>query len=244
MKIRISKKLGLRIAAVMLAVFALYLGLLCFPRPFFQWSASASNLTLYADSSFSPEEGKRILELVEAKLETSPLFSAQMHHSAFICNARWRRLLFFNYKAGVGGLNYYPLTSNVFLSGAVIEENRLISPSGNKVPGDRTLDYFITHEITHTLAKQSTGTYRHFRLPEYVSEGYPDYVAMGSAFNYDEARRAFLSETPEMDRWKSGLYFRYHLLVAYLLQKEDWSVHQLLEGPPPQKTVEDALTRD
>ena len=82
------------------------------------------------DSPFSQEEGKRILELVEAKLATSPLFSPQMHHSIFICNARWRRIALFNRQYRVGGVNYYPLTSNVFLRDALIGENRLISPSG------------------------------------------------------------------------------------------------------------------
>ena len=244
MKIRISKRLCLRIAAILLAVLISYLSLLCFPQPFFQWSVSASNLTLYSDSSFSSEEGKRILNLVEAKLVASPLYSAQAHHSIFICNARWRQVLFFNRHYRVGGVNYYPLTSNVFLREAAVEENRLISPSGNAVEGNRTLDYFITHEIAHTITKKGAGLYRHFNLPEYVREGYPDYVAKGSAFDFDEAKRAFLSEAPEMDRWKSGLYLRYHLLVAYLLEKENWSVQRLIEDPPEQEVLEEAIKKE
>jgi len=244
MKIRISKRLWFRVATILLAVFASYLVLLCFPQPFFQWSVTSSNLTLYSDSSFSPEDGRRILELVEAKLAASPLFSAQMHHSIFICNARWRQLFFFNRQYRVGGVNYYPLTSNVFLRDAVIEGNQLISPSGQAVQGDRTLAYFITHEISHTITKEEAGLYRHFNLPEYVREGYPDYVAKGNAFHYEEARRAFLSEAPEMDRWKSGLYLRYHLLVAHLLEKENWSVRQLIEGPPEQRAAEEAVRKE
>jgi hypothetical protein len=144
----------------------------------------------------------------------------------------------------VGGVNYYPLTSNVFLREAAVEENRLISPSGNAVEGNRTLDYFITHEIAHTITKKGAGLYRHFNLPEYVREGYPDYVAKGSAFDFDEAKRAFLSEAPEMDRWKSGLYLRYHLLVAYLLEKENWSVQRLIEDPPEQEVLEEAIKKE
>ena len=236
-----ASKLSLRLIAILLALFASYLTLLCFPQPFFRSSATTTNLTLYSDTPFSPEEGKKILEIVETKLETSRLFSPEIHHSVFICNARWRQILFFNRKYGVGGVNYYPLTSNVFLSGARIEENRLISPSGNVVQGDRTLDYFITHEVAHTFTKKAAGWYRHSKLPEYVSEGYPDYVAKGKSFDYEKAKQAFLSEAPEMDRWGSGLYLRYHFIVAYLLDKKSWSLQELLENPMEQKAVEDEI---
>jgi hypothetical protein len=241
MKIMRKKKLWLRIIAALLTTLAIYLALLCFPQPFFRWSVSAANLTLYSDEPFSPELGKKVLEIAQAKLAASPLYSAQERHAAFICNARWRQRLFFNLDYGVGGVNLYPLTSNVFLRDALIEENRLISPSGNPVPGDRTLDYFIAHEIAHTLTKRSAGWYHHWKLPEWIREGYPDYVAKGSSFNYDGARRAFLEEAAEMDRWKSGLYLRYHLLVAHLLDKEHWSVQRLLEDSIEQSAVEEAV---
>lgn len=184
------------------------------------------------------------MELAQTKLVASPLYSPQQNHAAFICNARWRQRIFFNKNYGVGGVNYYPITSNVFLRDAVIEANHLISPSGKPVTGDRTLDYFIAHEITHTLTVQAIGWMRYHNLPEWVREGYADYVAKGSAFNYEEARKAFLAEAPEMDRQKSGLYLRYHLLVAHILDKEHWSVNELLERPIEQKDVEDAVRNE
>ena len=244
MKLKRAAKLTIRVVLILLAVVGCYLALLCFPQPFFRSSASTTNVTLYSDTPFSPEDGKKILEIVEAKLASSPSFSRPAHHSVFICNSRWRQILFFNSKYGVGGVNYYPLTSNVFLSGARIEENRLISPSGNEVQGERTLDYFIAHEVAHTITKKAAGWYRHTQLPEYVSEGYPDYIARGKSFDYEKARQAFLSGAPEMDRWRSGLYLRYHLLVAYLLDKKGWSLQELLEHPFDQKVVEDAIREE
>ena len=244
MKLKRAAKFTLRVIVILLALVGCYLALLCFPQPFFSSSASTTNLTLYSDTAFSPDEGKRILEMVEATLATAPSVSVQIHHSVFICNSRWRQILFFNRQYGVGGVNYYPLTSNVFLSGARVKENLLISPSGNEVQGDRTLDYFITHEVVHTIAKKAAGWYRHTQLPEYVTEGYPDYLARGKSFDYGKARQAFLSEAPEMDRWGSGLYLRYHLLVAYLLDKKGWSVQELLEHPLEQRVVEDAVREE
>lgn len=239
-----KKRFWFRAIAAVLIIFILYLGLLCFPQPFFRWSVSAANLTLYSDQPFSEEEAKKVLETTQAKLAASPLYSVQEHHSIFICNARWRQRLFFNRNYGVGGVNYYPLTRNVFLRDALIEENRLISPSGKLVEGDRTLDYFITHEIAHTLTKQAVGSYQHWQMPEWITEGYPDYLGKSSSFHYDESRQAFLSGAREMDRWKSGLYLRYNLLVAHQLDKLHLSVEQLLKQPVEQKVVEDAVREE
>lgn len=241
MKRLLKKRFWIRAIATILIVFTLYLALLCFPQPFFRWSVSAANLTLYSDKPFSEEEARKVLEMTQTKLASSPLYSSEQKHRIFICNARWRQRLFFNRNYGVGGVNYYPLTTNVFLRDAIIEENRLVSPSGKIVQGDRTLDYFIVHEIGHTLTKQAAGSLRHTQLPEWIREGYPDYVGKGSSFHYEQARGAFLSEAPEMDRWKSGLYLRYNLLVAHLLDKQHWSVERLLQEALEQQVVEDDL---
>jgi hypothetical protein len=196
---------------------------------------------LHSDRPFSEAAARRVLQLAEAKLAGSPLYSGQQVYNIYLCNARWRQMLFFNKDYGVGGVAPYPVTSNVFLRGASVEDNRLISPRGAPVTGDRTLDYFIAHEVTHQLTGHAIGPLRYARLPQWVREGYADYVGKGSSFNYDEARRAFLAGAHEMDWKKSGLYWRYHLLVAHLLDHRHWSVAQLLQDPPAQESVEAAI---
>lgn len=235
---KFSKKTLLKIGAAFVVVAALMWGLLCVPQPFFHTSVRAKNLTLYSDQPFASAAGQQVLELVEAKLTTSPLYSAAQKHLVFICNARWRQRLFFTYQYGVGGVNYYPITTNVFLRDSIIEENCLIGPGGNRVAGERTLDYFIAHEIAHSLTGQAVGGIAYHRLPQWKREGYADYVGKGAAFNYDEAKRAFLANEPKMDWAKSGLYWRFNLLVAHLLEKQHWSVQRVLEDPIEQAAVE------
>jgi hypothetical protein len=232
------KKSLLKIGAAVVALVALLGLLLSAPQPFFSTSISAKNLTLYSDQAFAPAAGQRVLKLAEAKLACSPLYSAAQKHLVFVCNARWRQRLFFTYVYGVGGVNYYPFTTNVFLRDSIIEENCLIGPNGNRVAGERTLDYFIAHEITHTLTGQAVGGIAYHRLPQWKREGYADYVGKGAAFNYDEAKRAFLADDPKMDWARSGLYGRFHLLVAHLLEQQQWSVQRLLTDPIEQQTVE------
>lgn len=232
------KRVVLRIAIGLVGCLGLLWGLLSFPQAFFQTAVRANNLTLYSDQSFAPEMGKQLMDKVETKLSTSPLYSSQQNHDVFICNARWRQRLFFTYVYGVGGVNYYPFTTNVFLRDSLIEENCLIGPTGKRVPGERTLDYFIAHEITHSLTGQAVGGVAYHRLPQWVREGYADYVGKGAAFNYDEAKRAFLAGDPRMDWAKSGLYWRFNLLVAHLLEKQHWNVQRLLTEYPEQTAVE------
>jgi hypothetical protein len=104
------------------------------------------------------------------------------------------------------------------------------------------LDYFIAHEITHQLTGHQMGPLRYFRLPQWVREGYADYVGKGGSFNYEEARRAYPAGVPEMDWKKSGRYWRFNLEVAYLLDRRRWPVSQLLREPPPEQAVDAAIS--
>jgi hypothetical protein len=201
-------------------------------------------LVLHSDRPFSGSAGRHLLELAEQKLARSPLYFGRSRYNVFICNSDWRQRLLFNKDYGVGGVAQYPITASVFLRNSLIEDNRLVSLRGTPVMGDRTLDYFVAHEITHQMTGNAIGPVRFYQLPQWVREGYADYVGKGNSFDYDEAKRAFLAGRPEMDFKKSGLYWRFHLLVAYLLDHQHWSVEQLLKNPPAQATVEAAVTKE
>src|SRR5207248_2293708 len=83
-----------------------------------------------------------------------------------------------------------------------------------------TLSYFITHEIMHVLVAGELGAGRYSRLPAWKDEGYADRIAKGTDFGYERAVRQLRRGDREMDPIRSGLYLRYHLLVAYLLDRE------------------------
>ncbi len=236
-----KKKFLLKFIASIIAFIAVIIFLLCVPQTFFQTPVNAKNLSLYSDQTFTPAAGQHVLELAEAKLATSPLYSSLQNHQIFICNARWRQRFFFTHAYGVGGVNYYPITTNIFLRDSIIEENCLIGPNGSRVAADRSLDYFIAHEITHTLTGQAIGGIAYHRLPQWKREGYADYVGKGAAFNYDEVKQLFFANDPKMDYASSGLYLRFNLLVAHLLDKQHWSVQRLLTEPIEQSVVEEMI---
>jgi hypothetical protein len=231
----------LRSLAASVVLFSSYAALLCAPQGLFPFAVSAGGLTMYSDRPIPEASGKQVLELAVRKLARSPLYSVGDVRDVYVCNSRWRQLLFFNRDYGVGGVAPYPVTPNVFLRDARIEDNRLVSRQGIPVAGDRSLDYYVAHELTHQLTGRMLGPLRYWQLPQWVREGYADYVGKGDSFNYFEAKRAFLDGTLEMDPKRSGLYRRFHLLVAYLLDHQKWSVERLLNLPPPQAEVEAAV---
>ena len=238
---KFKHKILLKFVVIIFGFIVVVIFLLCIPHAFFQTPVSAKNLTLYSDQLFTPAAGQHVLELAEAKLATSPLYFPQQTHQIFICNARWRQRIFFTYSYGVGGVNYYPITTNVFLRDSIIEENCLIGPNGNRVAADRSLDYFIAHEIAHSLTGQAIGAIAFQRLPQWKREGYADYVGKGAAFNYDEAKQLFLVNDEKMDYATSGLYLHFNLLVAHLIDKQHWSVQRLLTDPIEQRVIEEMI---
>jgi hypothetical protein len=211
-------------------VFALYLILLCHPGLFFRYAFTRGGITLYSDEPIPPEAAGRVLEIVECRLARSPLAASGWIKDLriYICNRRWRFVLFANTRYKVGGLAYPPLSDNIFLRTAHFDANRLVGHSGREVPGERTLSYYIGHEIVHVLVARELGIVKHWRLPDWKNEGYADLVAKGGDFDYERAREQLRRGDPELDPKRSGLYLRHHLLVAYLLQHRGISVAEML----------------
>ncbi len=226
-----------------LGLFVLYLVLLCHPGLFFRYTLNQGALTLYSDEPI-PTSAARVLEDTEDRLARSPLFRDRTspHIRIYLCNRRWRFILFANIRYRVGGLAYPPLSRNIFVRGAHIDANRLIGPSGNEVPGERTLSYYFAHEAIHTLVFDELGAVAHWRLPPWKNEGYADYIAKGTDFDYQHAVAQLRRGDREMDPRRSGLYLRYHLLVAYLLDHKGIHVHELFSQEfDPVRLVEEIL---
>jgi hypothetical protein len=183
-----------------------------------------------------------LLAQVRERLRSSPLDDAALRPRIFICNRNWRFILFANLQYRAGGINY--LGFNVFLRRCVIEHNRLVGPSGTEVSGERTLVYFMAHELTHSLEANLLGRYRQWRLPAWQKEGYADYVAREKGtFNFGWQLSAFQKRDRELDPKRSGLYLRYDLLVTYLLDFKGLDPKTLLSGPFDRAALEQELER-
>jgi hypothetical protein len=162
----------------------------------------------------------------------------------FLCDTRalFGFLTVDGYRAG--GVAHAQLGGNVFIRPFSIERGTVTGPSGQEKTGERTLTYFIAHELTHAMTADRTGRWRYRQLSAFQVEGYADYVGFGRPLDLARERQALLADAPEMSPRRSGLYKRYELLVAYLLERRGLSVDQLLAGRLAQREIESQLVSD
>jgi hypothetical protein len=205
-----------------------YLFLLCFPQPLFAYKFSTESITLYCDDSI-PAGVERVLQDVQSRLEKCPLYMGHPHQNVFVCNHSWRYKLFTNRNSGAGGLAYGFAPWNIFLRKSDIARNDLFTRQEDSSGPDRPLSYFIAHEITHNLTVRFIGPLAYERLPAWKKEGYADYVGKGGQFDFKKIQSLFKKNDPSLDPKVSGLYLRYHLLVAELLDRRKVTVGEMLK---------------
>lgn len=238
--------MGRRIGIVGLGIVGLallYVLLLCFPQPLFAFKVVAGNLVLYCDEPIAEAATGKVLQDVQRRLETSPFYRDHPHQSAFVCNTSWRFRLLANRSSRAGGFAYAFAPWNVFLRRSDVASNVLFRPTGGSAGADRPLSYFIAHEITHNLTVRQLGMWAYLRAPVWKREGYADYVAKGGQFDFKANLALFATGDRTLDPAASGLYLRYHLLVAELLDRRKLTVLEMLRGEFDRAGLEADLRR-
>lgn len=102
----------------------------------------------------------------------------------------------------------------------------------------RPLSYYLAHEVTLADVFRRFNLLTALRIPQWLLEGYPDYVAKGGDFDFDVNRVQFLAQRPELDFDKSGLYRGFHLKVAYRLDKHHQTIEQIFADPPSEASLD------
>jgi hypothetical protein len=229
------------VASVPAGLAALLGTALAYPQPFFAYHTRQGRLELYSDQPFDAAKARALLSSVEQRLARSPLDHHEAHR-VFVTNSEWRRRLFFNVASGAAGVNFYPVTRNVFLRHSDIDGNVLYGRSGKAAAPPRTLTYYMAHEITHSLTGEERGIAHlwNLRLPVWVREGYADYVGLGGIGTVDVIAyyKSYRAHDPHFVAG-SGFYDRYRMLAAYFLDRRHWTVTQLLAC---NMTIEQAQT--
>lgn len=218
-----------RILLSLLAAVTVYAALLTYPQPLFAHELEHAGIVVHATSPI-PDAMRGTLERVRARVNRSELFVPSAREEVFICTKSWVFALFARQNRAAGGIANGFLGQHVFLRDSDMHRDRLFSPSGSPVAADRPLSYFIAHELTHIAQVRAIGKIAYARVPRWVDDGYADYVAR----NIDLAATlaSFKAGDRELDPARSGLYLRYHLMVAYVLGHKGMTIRQLLTTPP------------
>jgi hypothetical protein len=227
------RRAGLGVAAVL----GVWLALVIHPQPLFAHTASRANLVLHARVPLEPQAGP-LLDDVLRRITRSPLYDPARVHHVFLCDTPALFAFLEPIHPRVGGVAQTQFVGNVFIRPFNLDRGTVIGPSGQEKTGERTLAYFIAHELTHVMTADRIGHGRSARLRAFQREGYADYVAMARPPDFAAARAALIRNDDEMDPKKSGLYRRYQLLVTQLLDREHLSVDALLAQPLDPAAVE------
>lgn len=216
-----------RVALGLAALVAGYLALAIHPQPLFAYTLQRGNLVLHAREPL-PSQATPMLDDALGRVSRSPLYDAARTHHVFLCgtSALYDVFTLWNYKSGAVAQTW--LNGNVFIRPTNVARGRVIGRSGVAKGGDRTLAYYVAHEVTHAMSVDRAGRWRFSRLAAFQREGYADYVAFARPVELARGRADLVADTEDMDPRRSGHYDRYRLLVGYLLQRHHLSVDDLL----------------
>ncbi len=235
-----TKRLLVKLSLVIAGTFGLYLALLLHPDPLFAHEVRVENLVLHAREPL-PAAALEVARAVHGRVARSPFYDPADTYHVYLCDTPRLFALVSVQHPKAGGVAQVGLGGNVFLRPSQVERDRLIGPRGQEVPGERTLTYFMAHELTHTMVARRLGRLAYFRLAAWQQEGYADYVGKGNDFDFTSTLAAFRAGAPELDPARSGLYLRYHLLTAYSLEQLGLTPEALLGTPRPRAPLEAAL---
>lgn len=231
----------MRVLRPVLAVFGLLIvalgGVLAFPQLLFAHHVRHGVYDVWSDRPIPPAiDG--VLDDVTRRLAASEIDEPTRGERVFLCNDDWRLALFSKRLNGrLGGVADNEISRSVFIRHADVAANRVIRPDGRGAGPDRPLSYYIAHELTHVLEGDVVGRTMHFTEPGWLLEGYADFVGKGGAFDLAENRRLLLAGDPLLDFKRSGLYRRYHLEVAELIERRHIGIRQLLAHPPAEASA-------
>jgi hypothetical protein len=232
-----------RVALGAVGVVAAYLALAIHPQPLFAYTLQRGNIVLHARRPLPPEATPMLDEAL-GRVSRSPFYEAARTHHVFLCDTSslYDFFTLWHYKSG--GVTNTWLNGDVFIRPADVRRGRVIGRSGAEKGGERTLAYYVAHEVTHAMSADRVGRWRFSKLAAFQREGYADYVAFARPVDLRRGRADLEADTPDMDPSRSGHYDRYRLLVGYLLQRRGLSADELLARRLDRGETEAALRAD
>ncbi len=173
-----------------------------------------------------------VLDDAETRLARSPLYDAAMVHRLYLCNSPRRMMVLAPKGYGAFAVTY-PLRRNTVLNRTDVRANVVYNHAARH--NRQSLAAVIAHERTHALMMDRYGVAGNWRLPTWKKEGYCEYVGGESAFDRAEGKRLVADGREE----NSGAfrYFRYHLMVKYLLEVEGLTVDEVMARDLGESTV-------
>jgi hypothetical protein len=205
------------------SIVASYLLLLSFPQMLFAHEMSYKTFTVFSREPFN-KEIYSVLDRAEAKLAASPINTGEVRPRILLTGSQgFYSALSLNVGGNSFGKGFALLpTSNVFINRTDVPRDLVLrnAPAHNQ----RSLSEVIAHEVTHLMIRKKIGYWRNLTLPVWKREGFCEYVAGGSTLPYEIGVRMWKENPQDGTGYQ---YFKYYMMVKYVLEHEKLSVDQL-----------------
>jgi hypothetical protein len=221
------------------SIAAIYLLLLTFPQVLFAHEISYGNAAVYFREPID-QNIHAVLDKAEAKLATSEINTPEVKPKIFLTNNFKLYSLLSLYIGGNSfGKGYAILpTNNIFINKSDLARDLVFrrAPANN----NRSLSGVIAHEITHLLIRKRYGYWRNLTMPAWKKEGYAEYVAGGSTLPYETGVKMWKENPKDGTGYQ---YFKYYMLVKYLLEHDELSVDELFNRDFDMRSLEEKVLK-
>jgi len=216
-----------------------YVLLLCFPQVLFAHEVSYRNLKVYSREPLD-QNVYAVLDKVESRLATSEINNQEVKPKIFLTNGFSLYAVLSLYAGSNSfGKGYAVLpTNNIFINKSDTAKDLVFrnAPANNQ----RSLSGVIAHETTHLLIRKKFGYWRNLTMPTWKKEGYAEYVAGGSTLSYETGVKMWKANPQDGTGYQ---YFKYYMLVKYLLEHDKLSVDDLFNREINVQSLEEKVLK-
>lgn len=208
---------------LLVSIVVAYVLLISFPQVLFAHEISYRNLKVYSREPLD-QNIYAVLDRVESRLATSEINNQEVKPKIFLTNGfSLYALLSLYLGSNSFGKGYAVLpTNNIFINKSDLAKDLVFRNS--VANNERSLSGVIAHETTHLLIRKKFGYWRNLTMPVWKKEGYAEYVAGGSTLPYETGVKMWRENPKDGTGYQ---YFKYYMLVKYLLEHDKLSVEDL-----------------
>ena len=158
----------------------------------FPYVASVGDTKVFSETPIDAVRLASLLVTSDRKLRASTIYSDAYPKNLFLTQGGWRWLLLAPASQDAFAVSF-ALSPGVIINRADIEHD--LVTTGAAIAGRRSLSAVIAHERAHGLLRARFGVLADVRYPEWLREGYCEYVAQESSLTDDEAKVATASRS-------------------------------------------------
>ena len=131
----------------------------------------------------------------------------------------------------------FPIFKNIFVSKTDVKNNKVFRNA--EEDNERSLSSVLAHEATHILIEKEIGVLGNRKLATWKKEGYCEYISGEGTFDINAGiKMIYNGINPAATAFQ---YFKYRLLVTYLLNEKKYDFETLVNTKINLKQLENEL---